>query len=138
MTLSQILAQVKIACRILNDSFDDELTDLIYSAYYDLEISGIANVNGIPYVAETTDSLVLTAIKTYCKLHFGDLLTDAQWTRLKDSYDEQKAQLKMRNHSDAGIEPGPGPGPTPVGEYVKSDEMFTISDEEIDEAWNES
>ncbi len=138
MTYEALLTQVKIACRILSDSFDDELTDLINSAFYDLEISGVANTEGVPYVVETADNLVVTAVKTYVKLHFGDLLSDNQWDRLKASYDEQKAQLKMRNHSDAGIEPGPGPGPTPVDTYVRKDEMFSISDEEIDQYWSEA
>lgn len=136
MTTELLLEQVKLACRIFNDSFDSELTDLISAAFYDLEISGVANTEGIPYSVETVDQLVATAVKTYCKLHFGDLLTDFQWQKLKESYDEQKAQLKMRNHSDAGLEPGPGPEPVPVGTYVRSDEMFSISDEDIDEAWN--
>lgn len=137
MTYEALLTQVKIACRILSDSFDDELTDLINSAFYDLELSGVANTEGVPYTVETADNLVVTAVKTYVKLHFGDLLSDNQWDRLKASYDEQKAQLKMRNHSDAGIEPGPGPGPTPVDTYVRKDEMFSISDEEIDQYWSE-
>ena len=138
MTYEALLTQVKIACRILSDSYDDELTDLINSAFYDLEISGVANTEGVPYVVETADNLVVTAVKTYVKLNFGDLLSDNQWDRLKASYDEQKAQLKMRNHSDAGIEPGPGPGPTPVDTYVRKDEMFSISDEEIDQYWSEA
>ena len=138
MTYEALLTQVKIACRILSDSFDDELTDLINSAFYDLEISGVANTEGVPYVVETADNLVVTAVETYVKLHFGDLLSDNQWDRLKASYDEQKAQLKMRNHSDANIEPGPGPGPTPVDTYVRKDEMFSISDEEIDQYWSEA
>ena len=138
MTYEALLTQVKIACRILSDSFDDELTDLINSAFYDLEISGVANTEGVPYVVETADNLVVTAVKTYVKLNFGDLLSDNQWDRLKASYDEQKAQLKMRNNSDAGIEPGPGPGPTPIDTYVRKDEMFSISDEEIDQYWSEA
>lgn len=135
MTQEQLLAQVKIACRVLSDTTDDELNELISSAFYDLEISGVADTEGNPYYVETADDLVVTAVKTYVKIHFGDLITDSQWDRLKASYDEQKAQLKMRNHSDSSLEPGPGPGPTPADTYVRKDEMFTITNEEIDEYW---
>lgn len=132
-----LLDKVKIACRILSNTFDSELEELISAAFYDLEISGVADPEGVPYSEETADSLVETAVKTYCKLQFGDLLDTAQWPKLKASYDEQKAQLKMRNHSASSLEPGPGPGPVPTGTYVRKDEMYSISNEEIDEAWND-
>lgn len=138
MTYESILSSVKIACRVFSDSVDDELKELIDAAFYDLEISGIANAEDEPYTAETADQLVVTAVKTYVKLHFGDLVSDNEWTRLKKSYDEQKAQLKMRRHSDSAIEPGPEPGPVPVGTYVRRDEMLTLSAEDIDQYWEEA
>lgn len=138
MTYESILSSVKIACRVFSNSVDDELKELIDAAFYDLEISGVANTEDEPYTAETADQLVVTAVKTYVKLHFGDLVSDNEWDRLKKSYDEQKAQLKMRRHSDAAIEPGPEPGPVPVGAYVKRDEMLTISNEDIDHYWDET
>jgi hypothetical protein len=138
MTFEAILASVKIACRVSSTTTDSELTELINSAFYDLEISGVADDTDTPYTPETADGLVLTAVKTYVKLHFGDLLSDHEWTRLKASYDEQKAQLKMRRHSAPGIEPGPGPGPTPTDVYVKRVEMIPITDEELEEYWAEA
>ena len=94
MTREAILAACRFACRLVNDTLDEEINELIDSALYDLEISGVANENDEPYTLETADQLVITAIKTYVKLNLGDLISDVNyWTRLKASYDEQKAQL---------------------------------------------
>lgn len=82
-----MLEKVKLALRITTNAFDSELTDLINAALLDL---GIAGVN--EFTAETTDALVIRAVITYCKLHFGE---PDEFDRLKASYDEQKAQLSM-------------------------------------------
>lgn len=101
MTQAQLLLACKLACRVSTDSLDSEFTELINSAYGDLEISGIADTEGNPYTVETSDQLVVTAVKTYVKLHLGDLLDMNAYDRLSASYWEQKAQLKMRTHSDS-------------------------------------
>lgn len=106
MTQAQILAAVKLACRIFSNALDDEFKQLIDSAYYDLEISGVADTEGNPYNYETTDQLVLTAVKTYCRINLGDLLDEAQAKRLDEAYWTQKAQLKMRVHSNSKYEGG--------------------------------
>lgn len=112
MTQAQILAAVKLACRIFSNALDDEFNQLIDSAYYDLEISGIADTEGNPYTYETTDQLVLTAVKTYVKLNFGDLISGNSssganmWSQLNDCYFNQKALLKMRVHSNSKYEGG--------------------------------
>lgn len=80
-----ILENVKMALRITTDAYDDEINDLITAAQADLGIAGVI----VP--AELTP-IVNVAIKTYCKLHFGE---PDEWDRLKRSYDEQKAQLSM-------------------------------------------
>ena len=80
-----MLEKVKTALRITTTVYDDELTDLIASAQLDLGVAGVV-------LPETIDTLVTRAIITYCKVHFG-LPEDAD--RLKASYDEQKAQLKV-------------------------------------------
>lgn len=85
--MSDTLAQVKLALRITTDAFDAELEMLISAALNDL---GIAGVDGER--ANESDDLVLMAIITYCKLHFGE---PDEYDRLKASYDEQKAQLSM-------------------------------------------
>jgi hypothetical protein len=88
----------------MDDALDGEIIELINAGFYDLEISGVADVNGDPYTAETADQLVTTAIKTYVKLNLGDLISDTNyWAKLKSSYDEQKAQLSMHTgHTDWG------------------------------------
>ena len=80
-----MLARIKLALRITTNAFDDELNGLIMSALMDL---GIVGIDGA--VPETTDELLITAVTTYVKLHFGD---PSDPDRLKASYDEQKAQL---------------------------------------------
>lgn len=85
--MTTILDKVKVALRITTDDFDDELTDLINSGKKDLGIAGV----DVP----VDDELVETALKTYCKLHFGDINGAEMTDRLKASYDEQKAQLSM-------------------------------------------
>lgn len=82
-----MLNRVKLALRITTDVFDAELEGLIKSALLDL---GVAGVN--EYEPTTTDELIITAVTTYARIHFGEC---DNYDRLKASYDEQKAQLSM-------------------------------------------
>lgn len=132
MTNEQLLAACKLACRISSTALDDEFNELIDAAYLDLEISGVADINGVPYSVENSDQLVITAVKTYVKLHMGDLLDDASAKRLEESYWYQKAQLKMRNHSDAGS------GGGDESNFVRKGDMVIITDEEIEQYWDEA
>lgn len=77
------LAKVKSALRISTTALDDELTDLMAAAQTDLGIAGVE-------LPDELDAICGRAVITYCKMHFG-LPEDAD--RLKESYDEQKAQL---------------------------------------------
>lgn len=78
--------KVKRALRLMSTTaFDEDILDLINAALADLEVAGVV-------VPETDDPLIIRAVETYCKLHFGEP-EDAD--RLKASYDEQKAQLSM-------------------------------------------
>lgn len=86
MTDTEILASVKMALPISTDAFDDEITELINASKLDLATAGVT-------IPDTIDALVLTAIKTYCRMNFG---APANYDKLKASYDEQKAQLSMR------------------------------------------
>lgn len=79
-----MLEKVKLALRVTTNAFDTELTDLINAAVADLGIVGVTAVS------TTTDALLIRAITTYCKVHFGE---PDEYDRLKASYDEQKAQL---------------------------------------------
>ena len=79
-----MLEQVKRALRITAAVFDAELSALIEAALDDLEIAGVAarDNQGKP--------LIVRAVTTYCKAHFGE---PDDYDRLKASYDEQKSQL---------------------------------------------
>ena len=79
-----MLEKVKLALRVTTNEFDTEWTDLINAAVADLGIVGVTAVS------TTTDALLIRAITTYCKAHFGE---PDEYDRLKASYDEQKAQL---------------------------------------------
>ena len=104
MTKNALISACKLACRISGDFLDNEISDLIDSAFYDLEISGVCSKDGTPYTADNSDSLVITAVKTYVKINLGDLIdTSEMLQKLSTSYDNQKAQLKMRKWSDSAI-----------------------------------
>lgn len=79
-----MLNKVKLALRVTTDAFDSEISDLIDAACADLGLVGVGSS------AETDDPLLIRAITTYCKAHFG---APDEYDRLKASYDEQKAQL---------------------------------------------
>ena len=86
--MNTILAKVKLALRITTDDFDTELTDMINACLADLGIAGVTET-------DTTNALLIRAICTYCKYHFGDMNGVEMLERLKASYDEQKAQMQM-------------------------------------------
>lgn len=89
-----MLDRVKLALRISTDAFDAELKGLMYSALLDLGIAGVD-----VFEETTTDELIITAVITYCRLHFGEC---DNYDRLKASYDEQKAQLSMATDYNGG------------------------------------
>ena len=85
MAENTLLSKTKLALRVTVTNYDANLTDLISAAQLDLGIAGVV-------VPETLTAIVEQAIITYCELHFS-ALSDGEWSRLKASYDEQKAQL---------------------------------------------
>ncbi len=80
-----LLEKVKLALRITVSDYDLDLLSLIAAAQLDLGLAGVI-------VPAELDAIVDRAIITYCKIHFS-ALSDGEWSRLKASYDEQKAQL---------------------------------------------
>lgn len=74
--------------RITTDDFDMEIVDLINACLLDLGIAGVDS-------NDMTDALIIRAVCTYCRYHFGDANGVEEGDRLKASYDEQKAQLQM-------------------------------------------
>lgn len=85
-----LLDDVKKACRVTSDTFNDELSDLICAGFADIGITDVRSE------LLTTDcpALIKRAVLTYCKLNFGQV-EDGFYDRLKESYDEQKKQLLM-------------------------------------------
>lgn len=86
-----LLDDVKVACRVTTSTFDSELSDLILAGFADI---GITDVRSELLTENTCPALIKRAIKTYCKMNFGQV-EDGVYDRLKASYDEQKSQLLM-------------------------------------------
>lgn len=80
--MNELLELVKLSLRIKTDAFNDELTSLINAALLDLGVAGVRPAE--------VDELVNRAVCTYCKMSFG---LPEDYERLKQSYDEQKAQM---------------------------------------------
>ena len=78
-----MLDRTKLALRIKTTDFDTQINDLIDAAKQDLGIAGVVS-------ATELDSITRTAIITYVQMHFGE---PDNYDQLKQSYDEQKAQL---------------------------------------------
>jgi uncharacterized phage protein (predicted DNA packaging) len=79
---------VKLALRISNSAYDNEITDLIAAATKDLTESGVTAA-----AAVDTDTLIKRAIVTYCKAHFGWNNPDSE--RLQRAYDLLKGHLTL-------------------------------------------
>lgn len=82
ISAGDLLNDVKLALRIKTDAYNSEILRLIDSGLQDMGVAGV--------VVQETDSIVTTAVITYCRMHFGQ---PDEYDRLKRSYDEQKAQL---------------------------------------------
>lgn len=85
MATDTTLSGVKLALRITVTDYDSELSDLILAAKQDLGVAGVV-------LPAELDSIVRRAVITYCKMHFSSM-TLAEYSHIKASYDEQKAQL---------------------------------------------
>lgn len=84
--MTEAIEKVKFALRVVSDDFNSQIQQLIEAALLDLQTAGVTNT-------DLTNALVLQAVTTYCRLHFGE---PDEFDRLKQSYDEQKAQMSMR------------------------------------------
>lgn len=95
-----MLSEVKAALRITSTAFDDDLNQLISAALYDLGIAGV-QTNTNP--TNVTDPLVTRAVCTYCAMNRINVEPE-QRAWLKQSYDEQKAQLgTATGYTDWGL-----------------------------------
>lgn len=97
-----MLNETKLALRIKTNIYDGEIARLIEAAVGDLgivdvEAAGVSFIISATTTGETvtdnstiTDQLLIRAIITYVRLHFG---TPDDYDKLERSYNEQKAQL---------------------------------------------
>lgn len=88
-----MLNEVKLALRITDNDFDNELIPLIESAKSDLELSGVALASIID-----TDYLIKRAIINYCKAEFGYDNPDSD--KFKASYESLKTHLSISYRED--------------------------------------
>lgn len=85
----------KMAMRVTTSAYDTEIQEYINSAMLDLGIAGVE-------VPQTTDALLNKAILTYVRMSFG---SPSDYDKLKESYDEQKAQLmNATGYTDWGVD----------------------------------
>lgn len=89
--MDELLAKVKQALMQTEDTFNDQIKDLINACLGDLKIAGVSTDQLEDVYA---DPLIIMAVKTYCRLHFGE---PDDYDRLRSAYDEQKAQLSMNS-----------------------------------------
>lgn len=76
--------------RINTDVFNNQIKRLIRACILDLGIAGVSTDEiGTDYL---DNDLIVQAVSTYVKMHFGEV-EDGIYKRLKESYDEQKAQM---------------------------------------------
>lgn len=97
-----MLSETKLALRIKTNVYDGEIARLIEAAVGDLGIvdvdaAGVSFIISATTTGETvtdnstiTDQLLIRAIITYVRLHFG---SPDDYDKLERSYNEQKAQL---------------------------------------------
>lgn len=91
-----MLAEVKAALRITSTAFDADLQQLEKAALLDLGIAGVTKQTAETNPESVTDPLVIRAVCTYCAMNRINI-EDGQRAWLKQSYDEQKAQLQTAN-----------------------------------------
>lgn len=104
-----MLKETMLALRVTDMEYAPEICDLIKAAEKDLKIAGVQLGGTVAFditvetdqstgeetitvddYSDIEDELVLTAIKTYVRAHFG---SPADYDRLAASYDLQRRQL---------------------------------------------
>jgi hypothetical protein len=81
-----LLEQCKLALRITHSELDTEVQELIDAAKMELQLVGVINY-------EDTDALIVQAVKTYCKAHFGYSNPEAE--RFKEAFESLKNHLSL-------------------------------------------
>lgn len=100
-----MLAEAKLALRISADVYDREICSLIKAGARDLEIAGVVLPGTVEFTqvvddetgtvtindaSTLADDIVIRAILTYVRLHFG---SPNDYDRLERAYETQKCQL---------------------------------------------
>jgi hypothetical protein len=128
-----MLKEAMLAMRITDEEYEPEICRLLKAAESDLKIAGVV-IDGecVFVITETTDAItgavaytitdnstitddmVITAMITYCRVHFG---SPPDYDKLVASYDLQRRQLaNATGYTDFGDEPEPEPEPEPTPE----------------------
>lgn len=81
-----MLEKIKQSLRIKNNAFNGEIMDLINACKKDLETAGVKNI-------DEEDSLIIQAVKTYCKANYG--LDNKDSEKYQASYEMQKQKLSL-------------------------------------------
>ena len=81
-----MLAYIKQILRIASNEFDNEINQLIESAYADLLLSGVRAEQ-----LNESDSLIKRAVSLYCKTHFG--YDNKDHVHLLNAYNSLKSHL---------------------------------------------
>lgn len=81
-----MLDKIKLGLRIDSNDLDDEIQDSINAAKADLKLCGVLEEK-----IDDTDSLILRAIKVYCKAEFST--DNSEFERYRKSYDMLKEHL---------------------------------------------
>ena len=81
-----MLEKIKQSLRIKNNAFNDEIMDVINACKKDLETAGVKNI-------DEEDSLIIQAVKTYCKANYG--LDNKDSEKYQASYEMQKQKLSL-------------------------------------------
>lgn len=87
-----MLNKVKMALRINNDAYNDEIAGLIEACKKELELAGIASSN-----IDNDDAIIAQTIISYCKGNFGYDNPDAE--RYLKSYESLKIFLCLNYKS---------------------------------------
>lgn len=80
------LDDVKVALRVSNTSFDDEIADIIAAAKLDLTEAGAINT-------DETDKLVKRAITLYAKANFG--MSNPDMEKYHKAYERIKITMSL-------------------------------------------
>lgn len=78
--------KIRTALRVDDNSMDEDIQDTINACISDMVLSGISQTK-----AESEDSLILRAIKLFCKSEFSS--DDKESHRYRDAYESLKIHL---------------------------------------------